>query len=93
MQDTIVELSQSDRDKLITLVANVRNLSDSQALFHKEMKESIKDLQNNYSSRLDAHETRINALETSKTRQNTMMSIGVAILSLLVTLLIYHITK
>jgi hypothetical protein len=50
----------TDHDILTTLSADFRNLKDSQDIFHKEMKESINDLKNNYASRLDLVEKEIN---------------------------------
>jgi hypothetical protein len=38
----------------------------------------------------DNHEIRINALETTGTRLTVMLSIGIGVLSLLTSLLIYH---
>jgi predicted PurR-regulated permease PerM len=46
----------TDHDVLTTLVANVTNLAKSQDEFRKEMKESIDDLKNNYSSRIQGIE-------------------------------------
>ncbi len=43
----------SDHDALTTLVETVKNLKDSQDRFHVEMKESFKDLKDNYASRLE----------------------------------------
>ena len=40
--------------------------------------------------KLEDHEVRINTLETSNTTVKVMLSIGISILSLLVSLLIYH---
>ena len=81
----------TDHDSLVTLVANVNSLKESQELFHKEMKESFRDLKDNYSGQLNAHENRISILEKSRINQNTMMAIGTAILTLLVSLMVYHI--
>jgi hypothetical protein len=81
----------TDHDSLVTLVANVNSLKESQELFHKEMKESFRDLKDNYSGQLNAHENRISILEKSRINQNTMMAIGTAILTLLVGLMVYHI--
>lgn len=79
---------------------NYNNLKSSQDTFHSEMKESFKDLKDNYSAKLTGldehlskHDERLGVLETSKTRQNVTMSIGIAILSILVGLLTYHIVK
>ena|ERR1035441_2663033 len=94
----------SDHDTLKELVAtttlNFANLNKIQADFQLEVKESFRDLKENYSTRLDGLEKqiginggRITVLETSKTRQNVMMSIGIGILTLLVSLLVYHLTK
>lgn len=88
----------NDHDVLVTLVANVSNLKESQDNFHREMKESLADLKTNYSVRLDAHanrfaehEARFNQLETSNTRQNVMLTIGISILTAMTGLLFYHI--
>jgi alanyl-tRNA synthetase len=83
----------TDHDVLNTLVANVAFLKESQEKFHQEMKDSFKDLKDNYSSQINNHEIRLTALELSKTRQNVMMSIGIGILTLLVSLLTYHLTQ
>jgi BMFP domain-containing protein YqiC len=44
---------KTDHDILITLVANVKSLKESQENFHVEIKESIRDLKDNYATRLD----------------------------------------
>ncbi len=44
---------QSDHDSLITLVETVKNIKEDQAKFHIEMKDSFKDLKDNYASRLE----------------------------------------
>jgi uncharacterized protein YpuA (DUF1002 family) len=82
-----------DHDKLTTLVEKVDNLASSQDKFHAEMRDSLDDLKNNYQGRLNDHETRIGKLEGARIKTNTLVSIGIGILSLLATLLIYHIVK
>jgi|GEM_PF-5204066 hypothetical protein len=42
----------SDHDILNTLVANVSNMKEGQDRFHQEMKESFRDLKENYADRL-----------------------------------------
>jgi len=88
----------NDHDVLVTLVANVANLKESQDIFHREIKESLADLKTNYSVRLDAHATRFNEheirfnnLETANTRQNVMLTIGTSILVFLTGLMLWHI--
>jgi uncharacterized protein YijF (DUF1287 family) len=94
----------SDHDTLNSLVTattiNFANLKDSQAKFHEEMKQSFADLKDNYANRLtdvekriEINGKRITSLETSKTRQNVMMSIGIGILTILTGILITHIVK
>jgi len=46
-------LHQTDHDILNTLVANVANMEKAQEKFHIEIKESLKDLKDNYATRLD----------------------------------------
>ena len=82
---------QNDHDAITKLVVNVENLKASQENFHREVKEALKDLKDNYSERLNEHEKRLAKLETAKIRQNVLISIGIGLLSLLTGLLIYHI--
>jgi hypothetical protein len=60
----------TDHDILTTLSADFRNLKDSQDIFHKEMKESISDLKNNYASRLDLVENQIKTILTKLTSED-----------------------
>lgn len=83
----------SDHDSLVTLIESVKNIKDWQDKFHQEMKDTMDELKNNYSWKLQAHEQRIFRLETSKTKTNTLLTIGTAILTLLSSLLIYHMVK
>ena len=89
----------TDHEALILLTRDVQELKISQANFHQEMRESMKDLQNNYSARLDNHENRLVGLEATKNdfRQKLLDNqryikflIWVGIV--LVGLLIWHIT-
>ncbi len=84
-------MPEKDHDMLITLVANVKNLTESQEKFHKEMKEAMNDLKDNYSGQLGNHERRLNKLETANTRSTVLLSVGVGILTILVSILVYHI--
>ena len=83
----------SDHDTLLTLVANVWNLKESQEKFHQEMRAAMEDLRNNYSWQLSNHETRLNKLESGRVKLNTLLSVGIGILSLLASLMIYHLAK
>ena len=80
-----------DHDAITTLVADFRNMKEGLDKFHLEMRASIKDIKDNYTERINDHETRINSLETAKTRQTVLLSVGIGILTLLVSLMIYHI--
>lgn len=55
------------------------------------LKSDISEIKDGTSIKIADHELRINSLETSNTRQTVMLSIGIGILSLLVSLLIWHI--
>jgi len=72
--------NDSDHDTLIEIRTEVRGL-----------KEDIADIKSGTSSQLGNHEIRLVSLEVSKTRQQTTMSIGIGILTLLVSLIVYHI--
>jgi len=79
-------------------VVNVASSIDHDLLIRLEtkmegLKNDIAEIKNGTATQLNDHEVRINSLETSKTKQNTMMSIGIGLLSLLVTLLTYHLIK
>ena len=54
------------------------------------LKADVQDLKDGTSRQITDHEQRLNMLETSKTRQTTLLTIGTGILTLLVSLLIYH---
>lgn len=58
MNDT--SMLPSDHDILTTLVADVRNMKESQDRFHTEIKEAITDLKENYATRLESVEKEIN---------------------------------
>ena len=60
-------MEATDHDKLITLVANVKTLTESQEAFHAEMRNAMKELKDNYSGRLDDHEKRLGNLEATRT--------------------------
>jgi len=69
----------TDHDLLIVLKTKMEDL-----------KQDIRDLKDGTSARITNHEARLTSLEVSKTRQNTAMGIGIAILTTLVGLLSYH---
>jgi hypothetical protein len=71
---------ESDHDILIELKTRLEDL-----------KGDIKELKDGTASKIDNHEKRLNLLETSKTRQNVMMSIGIGVLSILISILVYHV--
>ena len=88
----------NDHDNLVTLIADVKNLTKSQLDFHKEMKEAMTDLKNNYSARLDSHETRLSNLETTRVdfREKLNNYIGyqkwiMALVVLLTGIMLWHI--
>jgi hypothetical protein len=58
---------------------------------NQEQHKTLVDCIAEHNLKIASIETRASELERSKIRQNVMMSIGIAILSLLVSLLIYHI--
>ena len=68
-----------DHDLLIELKTRMEGL-----------KADIKELSDGTKTQISEHEVRINILEDSKTKQTTLLSIGIGILSILVSLLIYH---
>ena len=83
----------SDHDTQIKLVEAVANIDKKFTDKFLEVRNDIQKLGDGTSKQIDDHEVRIGKLETSKTTQNVMMSIGIGLLSLLTTLLIYHLVK
>ena len=92
-----------DHDILLRLVENVKNLKEGQDAFHKDMKEAISDLRNNYQGLLNDHETRLVALEATKadfrqklddnekyTKFLIWLSCGIGVI--VIGILIYHLT-
>ena len=91
------ELLASNASEAIK-VSNKQNGDDHDLLIRLETKmeglrADIQDLKTGTNDRISDHEKRLIALESSKTRQNTMMSIGIGLLSLLVGLLLFHLFK
>ena len=68
---------QSDHDVIVVLVERVNNLIKSQSDFHESVRINFDELKNNYSSKIDAHEKRINTLESAKIKQIVLTSIGI----------------
>jgi hypothetical protein len=50
----------TDHEAILLLRQDVRGLKESQDMFHKEMKDSFKDLKDNYATRLDLVEKGLN---------------------------------
>jgi phage host-nuclease inhibitor protein Gam len=57
------------------------------------LKKDIQDLKDGTSTQISDHETRIVNLEASRTKQIVITSIGTGLLSLLASLVTYHILK
>ena len=53
----------TDHNNLITLIETVRNMKEGQDNFHLEMKESFKELKENYASRLNKVECAISDVD------------------------------
>jgi formylmethanofuran dehydrogenase subunit B len=69
----------NDHDLIVELKTKIEGIRDD-----------IKDLKDGTTERIANHELRLNTLETEKTRTTVMLSIGVGILTLLVSLLVWH---
>ena len=79
-----------DHDLIIWLVESVKYIKEWQDRFHKETNSNIEDLKNNYSWKIEAHETRIFRLESSKIKTTVMLSAWIAIMLVLVWLVTKH---
>lgn len=75
------------------LIVKFARLEENVRLNFQQVKDAIKEVGDGTKKQIDDHEVRLNSLETSKTKQNTTMAIGIGILSLLVSLLTYHLMQ
>ena len=92
MEQQITGKEMSDHDAVITLVANVNSLKESQDTFHKEMKESFKDLKDNYAGRISCIESKIEKLANWKNWLIGAYTIGGAVVVFMGTALFNHLT-
>ena len=81
--------------KAATKLTNISNSADHDLLIKLEtkmdgLKEDIRSLSDGTAKQINDHEVRINSLETEKTKTNTLLSMGIGILTLLVSLLTWH---
>lgn len=78
-------------------VLSIKNADDHDLLIElktrmESLRNDIKDLKDNTSTKIDDHEKRIFDLETSKGRQSTFITIGVSILVVLISFIVFHLT-
>jgi hypothetical protein len=93
--DLLIEL----KTKLDGLKADIKDIKDGTSRRIDNMETEKLDAKdsyfNLYKDGVDKHvseqEVRLTVLELSKTRQNVMMSIGIGILTILVSLIVFHI--
>jgi hypothetical protein len=76
-------------------VLSIKNADDHDLLIELKtrmegLKIDIKELKDGTSVQIAEHERRIFCLENSRTRFNTLVSVGIGILTLLVSLLVAH---
>jgi len=55
----------TDHEAILIVTKDIQYLKEWQDKFHREMKESIDDLKNNYSWKIDSIETRTKTLENT----------------------------
>jgi hypothetical protein len=73
----------SDHDFLLTFSSEVKTKLDNISV-------DIKDLKDGTATKIADHELRLNTLETNQTKTTVLLSVGIGIMSLLVSILIYH---
>jgi hypothetical protein len=93
MEQQITGKEMSDHDAVITLVANVNSLKESQDTFHKEMKDSFKDLKDNYAGRISCIENKIDKLSSWKNWLIGAYTIGGAVVVFMGIALFNHLTQ
>ena len=76
----------TDHEAILLLTQNVRQVKEGQDVFHKEMKDSFRELKDDYANRLAYAEAKIDSLATWRN------SLGVGLLFIgAITGLIYYI--
>lgn len=83
--------SGTDHDTLVSLVASTAAFHTSLNDKLTEIKQDIKDLKDGVKQSIADHELRLNKLETSHGNQTILISIGIGLITLLTSLLVYHI--
>ena len=73
--------SAGDHDLLIELRTRMEGI-----------KNDVNEIKTGTSTQISDHEIRIFSLERGKTKTDTMISIGIALLTILASLIVYHIT-
>jgi hypothetical protein len=88
----------SDATNQATKVSNSGVSKDHDLMIKLEVKmdgikDDIRELKDGTKSQLNDHEIRLNSLETKNTRTTVLLSIVIALLSVLTSVLIYHVVK
>jgi uncharacterized membrane protein len=72
----------NDHDILTTLVANVGNMKESQDKFHREMKESMTELKNNWQGKINKNTDDIDSLAKDKADKVALANLEAIVLKL-----------
>jgi hypothetical protein len=97
MSDTIQNNNSTPNQDLVIAVAKLTASTDA---FHTttnekfaDIKADIKEIKDGVKTAIADHELRINRLETSRGNHAILISIGIGLLTLLTSILVYHIEK
>lgn len=90
---TLLSSNASDAMK----ISNMKNEGDHDLLIRLEtkmagLKDDIREIKDGTATKISQHETRIFALETAKGKQNVFVTVGIVVLGILTSLVIYHLT-
>ncbi len=93
--NTAVTLASKTAESIAAITTNIdwmkQSLSGIESKLNEMDKAFVTAAQHlDVTKELETHENRINTLETEKTRSTVLLTIGGAIVSLMLTLLIYH---
>ena len=85
----------SDAAAVAVGVLNTKGAGDHDLLIELKtkmegLKDDIRDIKNGTSARIAEHETRLCSLEASKSKQSLFITLGISIVLILTSLLVYH---
>lgn len=79
-----------DHDMLVRIDEQLKSVKGDILSLKNDTASNIQDLKNGTSSKIEDHEKRLFKLEQAKSTTNLLISIGIGVIVILVTMLVYH---